>query len=113
MRDLDPGRSGREDYNPETEGKPADRNRSRENNPEGMQGAPSDPNRGQGQQRGQQSERDRGGNVREPDRGAPTDPSRTRPGSTGDELNDEDSAREDRGRTGRDDEDSEELERDR
>lgn len=112
MRDLDPGRSGRDDYNPETEGKPADRNRSQESNPSGMQGAPSDRNRSQGR-KGQQSDRDRGGNVREPDRGSPTDPSRSRPGSTGDELNDEDSALEERGRNRGTDEDYEELERDR
>jgi len=40
MKDLDPGRSGRENYNPETEGKPADR--STEDNPGRMQESPSD-----------------------------------------------------------------------
>jgi hypothetical protein len=91
MKDFDPGRSGREDYNPETEGKPADRDRSTGNNPKGMRGSQSDRDRNTGT-KGQQSDRDRGGNVREPDRGAPTDPSRSRSGSTEDELNDEDSA---------------------
>jgi hypothetical protein len=125
MKDLDPGRSGREDYNPETEGKPADRDRSTGNNPEGMQGSQSDRDRSKGMQgshsdrdhnkgmKGQQSDRDRGGNVREPDRGAPADPSRARPGSTDDELNDEDSALES-GKSNRGvDEDFEEPDRDR
>jgi hypothetical protein len=56
MKDLDPGRSGREDYNPETEGKPADR--STENNPGGMEGSPSDRDRNRGQQ-GSPSDRNR------------------------------------------------------
>lgn len=52
MKDLDPGRSGRENYNPETEGKPADRTNNPSDNPGGMEGSPSDRGeQGRGQQR--------------------------------------------------------------
>jgi hypothetical protein len=52
MKDLDPGRSGRENYDPETEGKPADR--STDSNPGGLQGSQSDRDRTRGQ-KGSQS----------------------------------------------------------
>ncbi|HEX6030934.1 MAG TPA: hypothetical protein VFY90_05850 [Tepidiformaceae bacterium] len=112
MKDLDPGRSGREDYNPETEGKPADRTTGKDNNPGGMQGSPSD-HRHQGQsnpqtdrdrKRDQQSDRDRGmqGTPGERDRDKairdpredPNDQSGAGSHRSHDELNDEDTASE-------------------
>jgi hypothetical protein len=121
MKDLDPGRSGREDYNPEREGKPADR--STESNPGGMEGSPSERDRNKGDrdrkrdQQGSQSDRDRDrgmeGSSRERDRDKGTGGSqeeRNRRGGMGDpdresripsqsrgtdyELNDEDTATE-------------------
>lgn len=115
MKDLDPGRSGRENYNPETEGKPADRSTGNENNPGGMQGSQSDRDRNKGQhspstdrdrKRGQQSDKDRDrgmqGSQGERDRDRamgdprqdPNDQSRAGSQRTHDELNDEDTAAE-------------------
>lgn len=111
MKDLDPGRSGRDDYNPETEGKPADRDPSTQS-AKGMKGSPSDRDRTKGS-KASQGDRNRSGDMREPDDMSPTDPSRTRPRTTEDELDDEDSAGERGNRKSDTDEDYEDLDRDR